>query len=233
MDYINDTTILEKGKGLPGDCCIDTKLSKETLIYSETLKMCPSRCVNLVGTDGPLKVRIPVILSLTEIDMDLNMDLELEDSASTILDNKNTVYLDECMILPDFKTIFLSGYIRKAIEYAPFQAPDVPNCNVRHTVFNIPFKCAAGVEYFTPPQISMETRVPPKDKDSICEGQAIYLNEKVSCQLVSSRILKSDNLEECERSYLRPCIEKIEEKIQLTLTIRLVQEQDVNIYPGI
>lgn len=156
---------------------------------------------------------------------------------------------------PNTGIVFLDGFIRKNIEYVAKEhnAKRVFCGKVKHTTVKVPFKCTTRVTFKTPPKFKtttsqdeveiLETRIKVCDscKESII-GRDIreqnlkiieFFNEKVFCELISAEIVESDILEnptnEESKSLFDQTFHYITEKVVLFLTIKLLQNQDIEI----
>ncbi|MEQ8156608.1 MAG: CsxC family protein [Clostridiaceae bacterium] len=156
---------------------------------------------------------------------------------------------------PNTGILFLDGFIRKNIEYAAKEHNDkgVPCGKVKHTTIKVPFKCATRVTFKTPPKF--KTTTPETEVEILetsikvcdpCEESIIgrdicqqnfktieFFNEKVFCELISAEIVESDILEkptneECKSPFDRT-FHHITEKVVLFLTIKLLQNQNIEI----
>lgn len=206
------------------DCYGSESKEKASLVYSKVLNLCPSRPLDYINGSSGITVRVPVILSLMEIDMNIRALIELDEKASSILSTKNNVFLSQCKVFPKPEKVFISGYIRKAIEYAPWAPPESDrSVQVRQGVFHIPFKCAANISFITPPDI--------KSFDNNFDNTIItqHLNEKIICELVLAKISEDIDLNLFNKESKSKGIKNIEDRISLRLTIRLIQNQNLKI----
>ncbi|GCD10758.1 CsxC family protein [Clostridium tagluense] len=156
---------------------------------------------------------------------------------------------------PNTGILFVDGFIRKNIEYTTKDHNDkgVSCGRVKHATAEVPFKCTTRVTFksypkFKPNNYQEEVKIL---KTSIkvsnpCEEGIIgednreqnfkiieYFNEKVSCELISAEIIESDILENpINKEYKIPLeqgFHSITEKVVLSLTIKLLQNQHVDI----
>ena len=152
-------------------------------------------------------------------------------------------------------TLFLDGFINSDIEYATKVHNDEgePCSKVKHVTVNVPFKCTTIAMFKTYPKFKQSTY---QDETEILQtsikvfdasGENItgrdmreqsfkifeFFNEKVFCELISAEILESSILEspidkECKIP-LEQGFHDIAEKVVLLLTIKLLQNQHVEI----
>ena len=124
---------------------------------------------------------------------------------------------------------------------------------LKHVTVNVPFKCTTRVTFNTPPKFKPNTSQDEVEilqtSIKVCDpcGEDItgrdireqsfkiieFFNEKVFCELISAEIVESDILEnpinkEC-KTPLEQGFHDITEKVVLFLTIKLLQNQHVEI----
>ncbi|MBZ9606783.1 hypothetical protein G9F73_002885 [Clostridium estertheticum] len=156
---------------------------------------------------------------------------------------------------PNTGILFIDGFIRKNIEYITKDHNDegVSCGKVKHATVKVPFKCTTRVTFNTYPKFKpntyqdeveiLQTSIKVFDpcgaditgRDIREQGFKMieFFNEKVFCELVSAEIVESDILEnpinkEC-RTPLEQGFHDITEKVVLFLTIKLLQNQHVEI----
>ncbi|MGH4123332.1 MAG: CsxC family protein [Clostridium sp.] len=156
---------------------------------------------------------------------------------------------------PNTGILFVDGFIRKNIEYSTKDHNDngVSCGKVKHVTVNVPFKCTTRVMFKTYPKFKpnnyqdevkiLQTSIEvykPCEEDIIGEDireQSFkiieYFNEKVFCELISAEIIESDIIENSINKECKIPLEgefhNITEKVVLSLTIKLLQNQHVDI----
>ncbi|GAB6181503.1 hypothetical protein JCM14036_28220 [Desulfotomaculum defluvii] len=158
--------------------------------------------------------------------------------------------------------LFIKGFLRKNIDYATPQCTNSEGIcgDIRHCTVDVPFSCVTTVTYQTLPLPIMENSVTQfqfsrkerlsgpgfAEKDQLLSGDMTefnqvsmeYFNELPYCEMVNAKILEYDEF--IDRSHLNseelPVGEKkfrkIEEKVVLHLTLKLLQNQQVLITPA-
>jgi hypothetical protein len=201
-------------------------ISTDNIIYYETIPECPSKSLKLSNKDDYISIKVPVVISTFEVEVDISHDILLYEAVSDIMRIKNNVYLDSCKLFPQINKLFISGYIRKSFEYAPWVDVDSPqSVDVKHSVFIIPFKCTTNVEYSTPPKIYVTS----EESVEGCYSNTQPFNEKISCDLVGATIIDDNDIKAIEAKEDYPLINGLSGKILLTLILRLVQNQVIEI----
>ncbi|WHH59603.1 CsxC family protein [Petroclostridium sp. X23] len=124
-----------------------------------TLNECSNECTKPIGEFGPLVAKIPVVIAEPEVQIDVESIIELEQPALEIKRIKKNVFLTQCKLIDTDShksgKLFLSGYVRKNIEYATVGCE--PNDNgaisgdIVHTTVNVPFRCVTKIHYINPP----------------------------------------------------------------------------------
>lgn len=157
--------------------------------------------------------------------------------------------------MPGTGVLFINGFIRKNIEYTAKSHNDkgISCGKVKHVTVKVPFNCATRVAFNTLPKFKpnisnceVEILQTSIDASNLCEENIIspdvreqnfkiieFFNEKVFCELVSAEIIESDIIEskinkEC-KTPSDQATHNITEKIVLSLTIKLLQNQNVEI----
>jgi hypothetical protein len=234
--------------------------SCKTTVSSETLPLCENSSHTSELTTGPVTVKMPVVLKECTITLNVQSSLKLEDTVLEIKHIRKNAYLNQCKLIPNSENdkpntgiLFLSGFIRKNIEYSTKEHNDkgVLNGKLKHATVNVPFKCTTRITFDTPPKF--KTTNPQEEVEILqtnikvcnpCEeeitGRDIreqsfrlieFFNEKVFCELISAEFVEFDILEnqtnkEC-KSPLEQTFHNITEKVVLFLTIKLLQNQNV------
>ncbi|SHK82307.1 CsxC family protein, partial [Desulforamulus aeronauticus] len=157
--------------------------------------------------------------------------------------------------------LFLKGFIRKNISYATsgcFNKEGVCG-DIRHCTVDVPFSCTTVVTYDTPPVLPVSNSMAEfqffrsqklnhgqfAEKDQLLSSDMSehnqvsveYFNELPYCELISSRIVQYDeflNRQKVnkEAPFEEHLFTRIEEKMILTLTVKLLQKQSVQIPPA-
>ena len=151
--------------------------------------------------------------------------------------------------------LFIDGFIRKDIEYITKDHKDkgVSCGKLKQATVKVPFKCTTRVEFNAYPKFKPNTY---QDEVKILQtsnkvfdpcgaditGRDIreqsfkmieFFNEKVFCELISAEIVESDILENSINKESKAPLEQgfhdITEKVVLFLTIKLLQNQHVEI----
>ena len=156
---------------------------------------------------------------------------------------------------PNTGVLFIDGFIRKNIEYTTkdHNYKEVSCGKVKHVTVNVPFKCTTRVMFNTYPKF--KPNIYQEEVEILQTSNRVYnscgvditgrdireqsfkmiefFNEKVFCELISAEIVESDILKnpinkECKTS-LEQGFHDITEKVVLFLTVKLLQNQHVEI----
>lgn len=238
---------------------------KSGVIKSETLPECPSQLFPPTGCHGPLVGKIPVVIAEPVVQIDVESVIQLEEPALEIKRIKKNLFITQCKLIDTSckyekaGKLFLSGFVRKNIEYATVDCTsthaDGVSGKIRHTTVNVPFTCVTKVKFENPPQVNEKTfakefasfAVKTKGHDccdfdiigdDICEQNFQHFesfNEKIFCELEESTIFESDIVKDpkpllCKHGR-EHIFDKIIEKMVIYVKIKLLQNQQVNI-PG-
>jgi len=234
---------------------------KAKLCDAKTLTECSNECVKPVGVSGPLVAKIPVVISEPRIQIDVEAMIELEEPALEIKRIKKNLFLTQCKVLNthDGKKgkLFISGFIRKNIEYATAKCRSheggAISGDIRHTTVNVPFECVSVVEFVNPPVFCNSGFVTETEifssKFDCCDpcGQKIIgrdfceqdfkhfecFTEKIFCELEEVKIIEEDirhNAMPIGCKYPNEQVFKnFIEKMVIFIKLKLLQKQQVNI----
>ena len=227
-------------------------------ISSQTLPLSSGVNVIPVGINGPLVVKIPVVLTETEIQIDVEAELKLKEAFYEIKRIKKNVYLTQCTLLPrsgrivdgvlETGKLFISGYIRKNIEYATADCVGGKGVSGRiaHSTIDTKFTAVTEVQYSVPPIVNphgVQTEIDLlrsstchdcKDVSmgkSLCElsfEENTIFTENPYCELESVRIFEEDLSREPIKHPAK-LYNKIVEKMVIYVRLKVLQLQQVNI----
>lgn len=231
------------------------------VLETTTLAECSNDKTRPVGIDGPLVAKIPVVIAEPVIQVDVESIIQLEEPALEIKRIKKNVYLTQCKLLntrgPKSGKLFISGFVRKNIEYATALEQSAENGaisgDIRHSTIRVPFDCVTEVEYINPP-ITFNTGVTKEielftNKIVGCDPCAQNImgrnpceqdfehyesfTDRVYCQLVDVKIFEEDIHQDpeflgCELP-TEQVFQRFVEKMVLYIRIKVLQNQQVNI----
>lgn len=242
---------------------------KAGVIKAETLTECSNEFLTPKGFNGPFVGKIPVVLAEPVIQVDVESIIQLEENAFEIKRIKKNLFITQCKLIEtgyeyDCKAkktgkLFLSGYVRKNIEYATVdcvnECKDGISGKIKHTTVNVPFRCVTKVKFDIPPVFceTGSTKEIALFNDSIkgydycgqeiigsdpCEMSFRHVerfNEKVFCELEEVKIFEDDILKDpkklgCDNKG-EYIFDQIIEKMVIFIRLKLLQKQQVNI-PG-
>lgn len=234
---------------------------KEGIIKSHTLSECSNEALMPNGNNFPLVGKIPVVLAEPVVQVDVESIIRLKKPAFEIKRIKKNVFITQCKIIDTecgkSGKLFLSGFVKKNIEYATADCSNKCKKSVsgkiRHTTVNIPFNCVTKILFVTPPQLSKkgdteETASFFKEikGNEFCEQKIMgrnpceqtfehteFFNEKIFCELVEAKIFEDDILKDhksfgCEHSS-DFIFDKIVEKMVILIRLKVLQKQQVRI----
>lgn len=171
-------------------------------VKSKTLTVCPSVPVTpSVIPENPIVAKIPVVLSESNIQIDVEANIWLKKPALEIKRIKKDVVLTQAKLLPfasfynqetgEFEggKLFLKGYILKNIEYATVEYTD--GCyhyedgkavcgDIVHATVKVPFHCVTEVVYNTAARPIVKYRENTKEIE-------IFRNCKLNCYGICSK----------------------------------------------
>lgn len=205
----------------------------ETKVFNE----CKSELIKIIGKTGFFYVNVPVILSEQVIYINLENTIKLYKPATAIKSIKRKVVINKYNVIPEAKRLFLSGEVIKSIEYSEEICSSIETVqgHVKNVTVEIPFDCVTKVGFIAEPKVSSNEHNGKIYKNE--EGEEIYTDfyndtERIYCQLVHVSF-EEINIKEDEQThselYNIKTFSKIVQKMSMNLTIRLIQNQVVNI----
>jgi len=236
------------------DHCVD--------VDSTVLDNCPNTPVTPIGIPGGVVVKIPVVLAELTIRFNVNAFIKLPEPALEIKDIKKKLKITQCTLLQPTNILFIKGFVRKNIDYTTKTCSNREGVcgEVHHCTIDVPFECSTPVTYTTPPATLLTnsvsefeyfkvTDLPNKffaEKDDLLSGDLSEINqfrtenfnELPFCELITARIFEFDEFidrrrpEHDEFPFEEKLFSKLEEKMVIELTLKLLQNRQVRI-PGV
>ncbi len=227
-----------------------------------TVESCTNTPVDIKGIDKKVIAKIPVVLAEFNVQFNVSAHVTLPERALEIKNIKNNLKITQCLLIQDSNMLFIKGFVRKNIDYSTvnYHSNNEGVCGkLNHCTVDIPFECTTPVEFngFCPEEIMPNTsqefeffrrkELPMgfAEKDKLLSGDLSeynqvsteYYNELPYCELVSSRIIQYDEYLDRQLVNDGPLEEhvfrKIEEKMVINTVIRILQNRNVEIDPGI
>lgn len=210
---------------------------KGTVLESNTLSECPS-------TSSPHfpYFKVPVVIAEFTVQIDSESKIRLAEPAIEIKRIKKNVFLNQCRLVGKTGKVFISGFVRKNIEYATMDCCNNSSVSgdIKHTTVHVPFRCITELKNMRTPHLQFnepaeemfffdEKNMGRSMKETDMKSEEFF-NEKVFCELVHASIHEADIVEEFEKLQ---CIQKeivfqtFIEKEVICLTIKLLQKQQV------
>ncbi len=222
-----------------------------------------SECFNIPMTPhvslGTIHVKIPVVLAEIKVQIDLEATIPFPDGEHVleIKNIKKRLKLTQCRLLLPTNKLFLSGFVRKNIQYAKFESNtsvDIQS-TLRSLTYDIPFRCVTPLTYLNRPMTPIENRNEEFEffsptslpsgypaTDSLLSGDLTqydqiskeYFNELPYCELISAKFTEID--EALDRTVIQngPIGEgtftKIQEKMVVDLTLKVLQKQQLIVH---
>lgn len=193
---------------------------KAQVLKSETLPECSNEQKVPKGITEPVIGKIPVVLAEPVIQVDVESVIKLEEPAIEIKRIKKNLFITQCKVVnigcENAAKLFLSGYVRKNIEYATSDCyghkGESISGDIKHTTVQVPFRCVTKVSFDSPAIFNYQQ--PPREaslffeqkKGKDCCEQSILgsnpceqnfehfecFNEEIFCELEESKIYEVD-----------------------------------------
>ncbi len=229
-------------------------------VEGQTVETCENRPVGLEPITTPVVAKLPVVLAEMTIRFNVVSTIELPEKAIEIKNIKKRIKITQCMLLQNTDVLFIKGFVRKNIDYSVRDCSNSEAIcgDIRHCTVDVPFQCTTNVVFNgTQPKPVINTSQSefeyfkveelPKgfaDKDKLLSGDLSeynqesteYFNELPFCELISSRIVEFDEYICRSKIHGKAPFEekefkKIEEKMVIYLTLKLLQLRQVAIGP--
>jgi hypothetical protein len=213
------------------------KECKGAILDSRTLGECSNTCPPYFP-----HYKVPVVISEFTVQIDTESKIRLCEPAIEIKRIKKNVFLTQCRLIAGTKKVFISGFVRKNIEYATMDCcKNSAICgDIKHTTVHVPFQCVTELKNIREPHFQYNPTVEEityfdeknmgrsmKETDMYSQE---YFNEKVFCELVHASIYEADIVHEDEKLQCLPVehvFQNFIEKEVICLTIKLLQNQQV------
>lgn len=213
------------------------------ILESEVIPEYSSEFVAPEGKLDKIIILTPVVLSQFRIEIAKESSHTFQYPIVDINRITKNVCLTQCKLIPDINKLFISGYIRENIEYVALETEKsmIGTC-IKHKTVNIPFKCATSIQYLSLPEINknpetLELEMLNSDSSGVdtTERDFIsheYFTNKIYCELVSAEISELNSSDEVSIFTATPdkMNQTLNEKMVITLTIKLLQNQQVKIH---
>ncbi|MBS5938637.1 hypothetical protein E5347_10755 [Clostridium sartagoforme] len=236
--------------------CAEVKSQPQSL--TEQTPVAPT-----VITPGPVVVKVPVVLAETNITIPVEATIKLDKEALEIKRIRKNVYLNQSRLIPfsqdgQFGTglLFISGFIRKNIEYATktcskYGSPNICG-EIRHCTVEVPFNFTTRItfirqplftpnfgpselEFFNDKNKSCDACADPVIGRNVCDQSFFnveFFNEKPFTELVRADIAEIDIHTDPYKNCKVPTEQlftKLTEKIVVNLTLKVLQNQQVRV----
>ncbi len=228
-------------------------------VDSTTMDTCPNTPITPVGIPGGVVVKVPVVLAEFTVRFNVNSFIKLPELALEIKDVKKRLKITQCMLLQPTNILFIKGFIRKNIDYSTRDCSNREGVcgDLRHCTVDVPFECSTPVTFTTPPAPLLTNTVsefeyfkvsdlPNKyyaEKDNLLAGDLSEINqfrtenfnELPFCELITANLYAFDEFigrynPDCyELPFEEKLFNKLEEKIVVELTLKVLQNRQVSI----
>ncbi len=219
-----------------------SKKCDSKVLDSVTLTQCNSKSHIPMGLTGPLVVKVPVVLSDLEIEIHVESEMKLEESATDIKNIDKEVFITECKLIPYTNNLFIGGYVQKSIQFSIADCSNNRTISgkVEHTTVNVPFRCVTEIKFSKEPIYgknykerinSINDNMLGKDKreDSWVHYSELY--DVVYCQLEYAKVLEIDMFNEIntikEATSEENTFKKLSEKMVIFIRLKVLQNQQI------
>ncbi|QXM07139.1 hypothetical protein [Crassaminicella indica] len=195
-----------------------------------TTPLCMNTSVPIDAITTGVIAQIPVVLAELIVQINISAFIELPEPAYKIKEIENKIKATECLLTKDANMLFIKGILRKSIHYLVKDASgdDWISGDLRQCTVNVPFSCTTEVDFNGSRPFAVEIN---KSSEFCTE----FYNAFPYCQLANSRIITyneeindqiSKNMDQNSKEIE---FTKLEEKMALFLTIKILQNRQVKI----
>ena len=230
---------------------MSVKLTKSATITEDLAVTIKPHTTQFYGTH----VKIPVVLAEVLVQIPMHSIIKFDHPVLEIKQIKKNVKVTQCRLLQPshgaHAKLFISGFVRKNIQYAsPMDIIDGEiNSRILSTTVEIPFEKVAIVpKFLTSPEgpkynSRRESEVLSHKKDccdhvdfnEFHQQSVEFFNEDIFCEPIKSEIVEIDEPLDAKplKKLLHSCgsdesfFTKIEEKMILDLTVKVLQKQQI------
>ncbi|SHH34889.1 CsxC family protein [Tepidibacter thalassicus] len=227
-------------------------------VYGGTIETCTNTKENISPIKNVV-AKIPVVLAEFTLQINVLSNIELPEDAIEIKNIKKRLKITQCMLLQNTNVLFIKGFVRKNIDYSTRSCSNSEGVcgDIKHCTVDVPFQCTTEVTFNgTPPapvvpnssfefeyhkvedlpnQFAEKDKLVAGDLSEYNQESTEYFNELPYCELVKSRIVEFDEYinRKTPENEIVPFEEKefnkIEEKMVIYLTLKLLQNRQVKI----
>lgn len=228
-------------------------------VDATVLDSCPNTSLIPSGITTGVVAKIPVVLAEFSVSFNVSAWVNLPEPALEIKDIKKRVKITQCTLLQPTNILFIKGFIRKNIDYSTGKCANLEGIcgELHHCTIDVPFECSTPISFYTPPEnlgTNLRTefeyhkvsKLPNEyfaEKDKLVSGDLSEFNQIMDenfnelpfCELVSARIYEFDEFigrkkpHNVEIPFEEKFFSKIEEKMVIEFTIKLLQNRQVTI----
>ncbi|SKC88979.1 CsxC family protein [Maledivibacter halophilus] len=238
-----------------GNNCGDSSFCAD--VFANTLEGCVNTPVDLDPITTGAVVKVPVVLAELNVQINVSSFINLPEFAIEIKNIKKRVKITQCRLLQDTNILFIKGFVRKNIDYATAACADSESVcgDIRHCTVDVPFECSTPVTFNGIDPAPLQTNTTEEfeyfrtqelpsgfpEKEDLLAGDLSeynqisteFFNEMPFCELISSRIVEFDEylnrLEFSPAPFEERLFSKIEEKMVIFLTLKILQKRQVQI----
>lgn len=228
-------------------------------VQSTVLDSCTNTPITPVGITTGVIARIPVVLAELTLQFQLSSLIRLPELALDVKNIKKRIKITQCTLLQPTNILFIKGFVRKNIDYITGNCGSIEGIcgQLHHCTIDVPFECSTPLEFFTPPEelaVNSSTEfeyfktsdLPNNyfaEKDKLLAGDLSEFNQ-ISvenfnqlpfCELVNARMFEFDEFigrrypSESKLPVEEKLFQKIEEKMVVEFTVRVLQNRQVEI----
>ncbi|RMD03272.1 hypothetical protein D9O40_03800 [Clostridium autoethanogenum] len=210
---------------------------KSDMCNSKMIVECNSKLIKPFVNNGLFPVRVPVIISEPSVRMNIENTVTFSKPVAYIKSIRRTILITQCNLIPDIGKLFLSGIIKKSIEYSEsmIDNTDLMDGQIRNIVIKVPFDCVTKIKYIVNPLMCGKNYKNKSTFDNLQNCEQIFYesyNEpsKISCELIHAsfeEINIKDIESTCNNFNRKTFFKTIKQKMIVVLIIRLTQNQNV------
>lgn len=207
------------------------------VLNSKVLSECKNHFTLTEIDPSLIPIKAPVIVSYAKVYINIENKVKLNSYATSIKQINKKVFLKQCTLIPKAKKLFLSGTIKKSIEYSELNSRNNSlDGRIKNIIVHVSFNCVTDVQYIVNPEIEEKNlkALVTISKPGVREETLSEVYNQVApvyCEIVTVDF-KELNIKEDIKPYICKVpdiytFKTISQKMVMYLTIRLIQNQRI------
>lgn len=219
-----------------------TAETPSVFVINESIIRCDDRPLKSDTLPDEIIAKIPVMLAEFIVQLNIDSRINLHERIQRLHRTKKQLRVTKCALLQNTNILLIKGFIRNYLEFYKNQrTPSSQPCGtLQETYVDIPFKCTASIAFsgiqpaaVIPSSVNefdYNSHLKPYEQEEsedfwqINQISTAFYNEQPFCEIVSSRIVELDDINNSSVSST-----VIEEKLIIDIALKILQYRQVAI----